>query len=1156
MRRRAADAVSENDSRVTVRLASGPGWQLAPGATSASLTVLDDDVAPSVSAADVTVWSADMKVVEYGPRSIGAGSADQFSNQMGRAGLRAKWLWYDPVARKLKLGFDDSLDDAEELTLHMGGVSVGFPDHTGGNSSFSLENVDISWTDGETVAVRVSKPSAETVSTDATLASLTVEETTLSPAFDAGVLVYRAAAEAGVGTVTLSASATDGGAAVAYGPAEDADTELADHQVAVPDEGETLVEVTVTAVDGTVRRYRVVVARAAAQDRVAPVLAAASVDGAVLTLTYSEALDAASKPAAGAFAVTVEGAARTVDAVALSGSAVELTLASAVAAGETVTVGYTPPTGAGASPLQDAAGNAAAGFTGEAATNDTPAANTEPSGLPAITGTPQVGETLTASADAITDADGLESAAFAWQWLAVDGSEDTEIAGATGATHQVAPEQAGQTLRVRVTFTDDKGTAETLVSAATEVVTVPLTATFENLPSAHDGASIFTFRVRFSESPALSYTVLRDESFAVTGGEVDKARRVDGRNDLREIHVEPSGYDDVTVTLPGGRACGTYGAICTDDGRALSNTLSATVQGPPALNVADARAVEGEDATLDFVVTLSRAASGTVSVDYATADGSATAGEDYSAANGTLTFAAGETTKTVAVAVLDDAVNDGEETFTLTLSNPAGAWIEDGEASGTIENSDPLPTAWTARFGRSVATHMLDALEARLETASGSYVRLGGHQLGGSADVKETVGRLAPDNNLSLWEEASADSASQNMTVKELLLGSAFHLVSNDDEAAPGPRLSAWGRVATSGFDGQQDRLSLNGTVTTATLGVDGHWQHWLTGVALAYSEGDGSFTQVETAGGDLASSLTSVHPYVAYALSDRVRLWGMVGYGSGSLQLRLAEQHAMNTDLAMTMGALGIRGSLLEPSQPAGGLALALRSDVLWVRMETAAVEGMVATEADVSRLRLVLEGSRPVVLASGGSLIPTLEVGLRHDGGDAETGSGVEVGGRLRYTSAWGLSIEASVRGLLAHEAADYQEWGASGALRFDPGQQGLGLSASIVPTWGSAASGVNRLWGQPDAAGLAPGNPLATAAAGRVDAELGYGLAALRGRGLLTPYVRAALVEGNERAWHLGARLGLAESLNFSVEASRRQREGDAAAHEVALLATLGW
>ena len=71
-----------------------------------------------------------------------------------------------------------------------------------------------------------------------------------------------------------------------------------------------------------------------------------------------------------------------------------------------------------------------------------------------------------------------------------------------------------------------------------------------------------------------------------------------------------------------------------------------------------------------------------------------------------------------------------------------------------------------------------------------------------------------------------------------------------------------------------------------------------------------------------------------------------------------------------------------------------------------------------------------------------------------------------------------------------------------------------------------------------------------------RLGYGVAALRGQGLLTPYVRAALAEGSEQAWHLGARLALAESLNFSLEAGRRARDGDAAAHELALLATLGW
>ena len=133
----------------------------------------------------------------------------------------------------------------------------------------------------------------------------------------------------------------------------------------------------------------------------------------------------------------------------------------------------------------------------------------------------------------------------------------------------------------------------------------------------------------------------------------------------------------------------------------------------PEVSVADASATEGTDANAAFTVSLSRAfttAGHRVTVDYATSDGTATAGADYTATSGTLTFAAGEKTKTVNVPVLDDTVDEGSETFTLTLSNVQGARIGDGEATGTITNDDALPKAWTARFGRSVAVHVADAV--------------------------------------------------------------------------------------------------------------------------------------------------------------------------------------------------------------------------------------------------------------------------------------------------------------------------------------------------------------------------------------------------------------------------------------------------------------
>ena len=159
--------------------------------------------------------------------------------------------------------------------------------------------------------------------------------------------------------------------------------------------------------------------------------------------------------------------------------------------------------------------------------------------------------------------------------------------------------------------------------------------------------------------------------------------------------------------------------------------------GPAALSVADARTTEETDATLEFAVTLSQAASETVTVDYATADGTAQTGQDYTATDGTLTFAAGETQKTVSVAVLDDAHDEGEETLTLTLSNASGARIADNVATGTIANEDPLQQAWLARFGRTAAQRVLDGVQARLRAPHESGIRatVAGHDLSGAGEV-------------------------------------------------------------------------------------------------------------------------------------------------------------------------------------------------------------------------------------------------------------------------------------------------------------------------------------------------------------------------------------------------------------------------------------
>lgn len=157
------------------------------------------------------------------------------------------------------------------------------------------------------------------------------------------------------------------------------------------------------------------------------------------------------------------------------------------------------------------------------------------------------------------------------------------------------------------------------------------------------------------------------------------------------------------------------GTLHRDD-RVLSNSPSVTIRAFPALSIADARAHEGTDETIDFVVSLDRAALHPLTVDYTTSDGSAKAEEDYTATSGTLTFTIGQRSKTIEVPVLDDAKDEDEdeETFTLTLSNAAGARIADGTATGTIENSDPLQQAWIARFGRTVASQVVEAASERV----------------------------------------------------------------------------------------------------------------------------------------------------------------------------------------------------------------------------------------------------------------------------------------------------------------------------------------------------------------------------------------------------------------------------------------------------------
>ncbi len=162
-------------------------------------------------------------------------------------------------------------------------------------------------------------------------------------------------------------------------------------------------------------------------------------------------------------------------------------------------------------------------------------------------------------------------------------------------------------------------------------------------------------------------------------------------------------------------------------GAVLGSPSTATLtitdnESPPVLSVSDVSVVEGNAGTVNatFNLTLSAASGQTVTVSFATADNTATAGSDYQATAGSVTFNPGETSKMVSVLVNGDTMNEPDETFFLNLTNPVNATILDGQGVATITNDDTptiqfAPAAYTVNESAGTVT----ATVARTGDASG-----------------------------------------------------------------------------------------------------------------------------------------------------------------------------------------------------------------------------------------------------------------------------------------------------------------------------------------------------------------------------------------------------------------------------------------------------
>ena len=732
------------------------------------------------------------------------------------------------------------------------------------------------------------------------------------------------------------------------------------------------------------------------------------------------------------------------------------------------------------------------------------------------------------------------------------GEASGSITIATRRDEEVEPEE---TLLVTLKSASSVGTVTWDPTPAKTTVIDPPAVTIGDA-SAAESAGRVVFEVTLSDSSPRQVTVNYDteddtakagEDYTEAKGTLTFAEMVTVATISVAVRDDTLDEEDETFTVR--LSDPVYGRLA-DTGIKATGTI-VDDDDPPSISIHDASAKESAG-EISFRVSLNAASGREVMVSYRTEDGTAKAGQDYGATDGTLTIAAGRTETTIRVALKNDFLEEEEETFTLRLLDPVNVELADSAATGTILDDDvSVAQVWLARFGRTVATHVVDAVGERLSQAAGrtSEAALAGHPL-----------QPAP---LPALSQESTPIPFRALAGSELIAGSSFRLATSagEDEAdGGGSKWTGWGRGAVTRLAGKEPKadLSLRGTIATGTAGVDYDWGRVLTGLAMAYTGGGGNFQtddpHLEPRSGTAESWLLSAHPYARVNVVDGLEVWGLLGYGLGMMSL--TEDRTVDTNIRMMMGAAGARGILFAPVAN-GGFGVAVSSDGFAMRANAAAAGRQPAVEAHAVRARLLVEGSYDAQLGDGSVLTPMVEAGMRYDAGHAEEGFGAELGGGFRYVKPeWGLTATANGRFVLAHQDRDFQEWGLRGSLQLSPGAGGLGPSLGVDTAVGTSVSGVQRLWSQ--GATPLPAAPQSDAPAGRLDARLGYGMSVdiLGTNALVTPYAGLTLADGGAQAYRVGGRANLGQSFSLSLEGERRESSGAAPAHGITLSGSLSW
>ena len=520
------------------------------------------------------------------------------------------------------------------------------------------------------------------------------------------------------------------------------------------------------------------------------------------------------------------------------------------------------------------------------------------------------------------------------------------------------------------------------------------------------------------------------------------------------------------------------------------------------------------------------------------------------------TLAGTPTTETdEAVTLIYTATNDTTKVMeSLTFT------VEVMPETETETNTTRLNEQILTRASQTMTASTLAAVAARVDSVvdGGGWCRWWCRRCH-HADIGVSIRR--PSSLRGLLESHARAMLEGGMEYERLLDGASFVLpLRATDGATDGATdsnnkhganaLSLWGSTDNRNLDGDEDGIDWNGDVFSLHLGIDTQFnQQMMAGVALSWNESSFDYQdEVADSGGEYQYRSTNLHPYIGWFPTDDWKLWATAGYGQGEIENDTDRGAKHATDSAQLSLSGGFSKQLSNPARlPDDTISWSLKGDVSLVQVAVDKGDGFVAENIDSQRLRLLVSGERNRKTTSGGVLTPSLEIGVRSDGGDGESGTGAELGGGLRYTKPGGnLTVTGNIRTLLAA----YNEWGADFSVRLSP-QSGRGLSLSLHPVWGKTQSAAERLWNGDisETAGEITGGD--TALRGSLNTEVGYAMAAtlLGSPGLLMPYAGMTAQDGGTSRLRLGGRFAGGNSLSLNLEGAQKNT-ADGASHQVLL------